>query len=148
MKVIRMGEIETTFFKVRDLISVGGYAATCQEITPKGALFLMNQYLDKRYPMNIKNTNRGGYEKSYLRKVLQSEEVLNIFKDIRGRMVPFENGDLLRIPFAGEMFGDDDLSRWVEPDVHMICSGSLCVTRVIDKLQDVVKMSGAGFKTK
>ena len=112
-------KVKTNRFKVGDLISVGGYAATCQEITSKGAIFLMNRYLDKRYPMNIKNTNRGGYEKSYLRKVLQSEEVLNIFKDIRDRMVPFENGDLLRIPFAGEMFGDDDLSRWIEPDVHM-----------------------------
>lgn len=34
---------------------------------------------------------------------LQSDEVLNIFAGIRDYMVPFDSGDLLRIPFYGEM---------------------------------------------
>ena len=53
--------------------------------------------------MNPENTNKGGYEKSDLRKALQSDEVLNIFAGIRDYMVPFNSGDLLRIPFYGEM---------------------------------------------
>lgn len=117
MKVNRMIEIETTDIQIGDRIHVDHYTATCQEITPKGAIFLLDQYLDKAYPMNRKITNKGGYEKSNLRKDLQSDEVMNIFVGIRGHMVPFENGDLLRIPFAGEMFGDG-LSNWVEPDGH------------------------------
>lgn len=38
-----------------------------------------------------------------LRKALQSDKVLNIFAGIRDYMVPFYSGDLLRIPFYGEM---------------------------------------------
>ena len=41
----------------------------------------------------------------------------SIFADIRDHMIPFESGDLLRLPFAGEMYGNDLLS-WCEPDGH------------------------------
>ena len=115
MKVKRMKEVETDRPKIEDRINVDHYTATCQTVTPKGALFLMDQYLDEAYPMNRRNTNKGGYEKSDLRKALQSDEVLNIFADIRDHMIPFENGDLLRIPFAGEMFGDE-VPQWIESD--------------------------------
>lgn len=117
MKLERMVEIETNDIHVGDRIRVDHYTATCQEITPKGALFSLDQYLDRAYPMNWNDTNKGGYEKSDLRKALQSDEVLNVFKGIRDRMVTFENGDLLRIPFAGEIFGDK-LPSWCKPDGH------------------------------
>lgn len=117
MIVNRMTEIETNRPKIGDRISVGHYTATCQKLTPKGAIFLLDQYLDEPMAMNARNTNRGGYGKSDLRKSLQSDEVLSIFADIRDCMVPFENGDLLRIPFAGEIFGDK-LPNWAEPDGH------------------------------
>ena len=117
MKIERMTEIETADTQIGDRIHVDHYTATCQEITPKGALFLLDQYLDEAYPMNAEDTNRGGYPESDLRETLRSKEILDIFKSIRDYMVPFENGDLLRIPFAGEMFGDR-LSTWVEPDGH------------------------------
>lgn len=115
MKIERMTEFETSDIKVGDRIHIAHYTATCQEITPKGALFLMDQYLDKPMAMNRNNSNKGGYEESDLRKTLRSREVLDIFDDWRDRMVPFENGDLLRIPFAGELFGDEKLG---EPDGH------------------------------
>ena len=117
MKIERMTEIETADIQIGDRIHVGRYTATCQEITPKGALFLLDQYLDKAFPMNWKDTNKGGYKKSDLRKALQGDEVLDIFAGIRDHMVPFDNGDLLRIPFAGELFGDK-LPEWCEPDGH------------------------------
>lgn len=117
MKIERLKEIETTNIQISDRIHVGHYTATCQEIAPKGALFLLDQYLGKVYPMNRRNTNKGGYPESDLRKALQSDEVLDIFAGIRDYMVPFDNGDLLRIPFAGEMFGDN-LPSWVKPDGH------------------------------
>ena len=107
MKIERMMETETAYIQIGDRIHVDHYTATCQEITPKGALFLLDQYLDRAYQMNRANTNKGGYAESDLRKALQSEEVLNIFADIRDHMIPFESGDLLRLPFAGEMFGDE-----------------------------------------
>lgn len=117
MKIERIAEIETTDIQIGDRIHVDHYTATCQEITPKGALFLMDQYLDKPMVMNRNNSNQGGYEESDLRRALQSEDILKIFSCIREWMVPFDNGDLLRIPFAGELFGDK-LPKWCEPDDH------------------------------
>lgn len=101
MKVERLIEIETADPQIGDKIHIDHYTATCQTVTPKGALFLLDQYI---------------YERGDLRNALQSEEVLNIFKDIRDYMVPFDNGDLLRLPFAGELF--DKLPSWCEPDDH------------------------------
>lgn len=117
MKIERMTEIETSDIQIGDRLRVGRYTATCQKVTEKGATFLLDQYLDRPMPMNKKNTNHGGYNDSNLRKALQSDEVLNIFASIRDYMVPFDNGDLLRIPFAGEIFGDK-LPDWCEPDGH------------------------------
>lgn len=117
MRVKRMEEIETNRPEIGDRIQVGHYTATCQEITPKGAIFLLDQYLDKAYPMNLNNTNKGGYAESNLRETLRSKKILDIFKGVRDHMIPLDDGDLLRIPFAGEMFGDK-LPSWCKPDGH------------------------------
>jgi len=85
MKVERMTEIETNDIHVGDRIRVGHYTATCQEITSIAAIFLLDQYI----------TGKG-----CLREALQSEEVLNDFADIRNYMVPFEDGDMLKIPYG------------------------------------------------
>lgn len=111
MKVERMMEIETNDIRIGDQIHVSHYTATCQEITSIAAIFLLDQYLDKPMVMNRMDTNKGGYEESDLRETLRSKEILDIFKDIRDYMVPFENGDLLRLPFASELFGAE-LPEW------------------------------------
>lgn len=117
IEVKRTESIRTKEIRTGDQIRVSHYTATCQTVTPKGALFLLDQYLDKAYPMNKANTNKGGYEESDLRTALKSEEVLDIFSDWSDRMVPFENGDLLRIPCFGEIFGSDhDCVGLFEPD--------------------------------
>lgn len=113
--VIRAATVRTTEIQIGDQIRVGHYTATCQTVTPKGALFLLDQYLDEAYPINRKNTNKGGYKASDLRKTLRSKEILDIFDDWGDRMVPFDNGDLLRIPFFGEIFGQED-TEYFEPD--------------------------------
>lgn len=111
MKVLRQQEVSiqtTSEFKVGDQIQVGKYTATCQKVTKKGALFLLDQYLDEPFKMNRENTNEGGYEASDLRTELQKNSILEIFSSVREMMVPFKNGDLLRIPYAEEFFGDID----------------------------------------
>lgn len=113
--VYRKTLTKTTEIQTGDQIRVGHYTATCQTVTPKGALFLLDQYLDEAYPMNRKNTNKGGYEESDLRETLRSKETLDLFDDWGDRMVPFDNGDLLRIPFFGEIFGQED-AEYSEPD--------------------------------
>ena len=115
--VYRKTLTKTTEIQTGDQIRVGHYTATCQAATLEGALFLLDQYLDEAYPMNRKNTNEGGYAESDLRETLRSKEILDLFDDWGDRMVPFDNGDLLRIPFFGEIFGQEDAeySRF-EPD--------------------------------
>jgi len=114
--VYRKTLTKTTEIQTGDQIRVGHYTATCQTVTPKGALFLLDQYLDEAYPMNRKNTNKGGYAESDLRETLRSKEILDLFDDWGDRMVPFDNGDLLRIPYYGEMFENNDRDDFVEPD--------------------------------
>ena len=85
MKVERMLEIETNDIHVGDRIHVSKYTATCQNISSRAALFLLDQYI-------IGN--------GCLRVSLQSDGVLNNFAAIRNYMVPFEDGDMLKIPYG------------------------------------------------
>lgn len=115
MKVLRKMETEANTLQVGDVIVLNnGYTATCQQITEAGALFLLDQCLDKDMLMNNKNTNEGGYEKSDLRAYLQTEEALKPFKAYRERMAKFENGDILRIPTRAEIFGKEDAEYFEE----------------------------------
>lgn len=117
MKITRTMTIETNNVQIGDRIQVGHYTATCQKLPGEGlALFYLDQYLDKAMQMNKRNTNKGGYDASDLRKELNTGKILDEFAPLE--LVPFENGDLLRLPFYGEMFGHDDWynSGAVEPD--------------------------------
>lgn len=117
MKINRTMTIETNEIQIGDRIQVGHYTATCQALPGEGlALFLLDQYLDKAMQMNGKNTNKGGYQESDLREELNSEKILKDFTSLE--LAPFDNGDLLRLPFYGEMFGHDDWydSGAMEPD--------------------------------
>ena len=101
MTVENMGDC-----RIGDQIQVGKYTATCQKVTDDAAVFLLDQYLDN---MNPTNTNGGGYKVSELRRTLQVVAANDEnFASIRERMRPFDNGELLRIPTVGEMFGYDD----------------------------------------
>ena len=107
MKITRTMTIDTNEIQIGDRIEVGRYTATCQALPGEGlALFLLDQYLDKAMQMNKKNTNVGGYAASDLRKELNTGKILDVFAPLD--LVPFENGDLLRLPFYGEMFGHDE----------------------------------------
>lgn len=117
MKITRTMTIDTNEIQIGDRIEVGRYTATCQALPGEGlALFLLDQYLDKAMQMNKKNTNVGGYAASDLRKELNTGKILDVFAPLD--LVPFENGDLLRLPFYGEMFDHDEWynSGAVEPD--------------------------------
>lgn len=117
MKINRTMTIETNEIQIGDRIQVGHYTATCQALPGEGlALFLLDQYLDKAMQMNKRSTSKGGYQESDLREELNSEKILKDFTGLE--LAPFDNGDLLRLPFYGEMFGHDDWynSGAVEPD--------------------------------
>ena len=72
-----------------------------------GMIFVLVDCLRKEYPMNRTNTNKGGYEKSLLRKKLNGEILDRFPAEIREKMVAFTNGDLLRLPTEREIFGEN-----------------------------------------
>ena len=68
MKVLRKQEIETANIQVGDqviipLAEIGEFSATAHKVTDEGIMFIFDEYITRR-PMNSKNTNKGGFEKS------------------------------------------------------------------------------------
>ena len=72
-----------------------------------GVIFCAVDCFEKEYPLDESGAKRYSYDASTLRATL-NEEVIKRFPDeIRSRMIPFENGDLLRIPTEKEIFGEN-----------------------------------------
>lgn len=116
MKVLRKYEKEVKTFKVGDqilipLAEIGEFSATVHEITDDGALFIFDEYVVQR-PMNKKNTNKGGFEKSDLKKWMDTELFMAFPEELRNRIA------YLSIPSVGQMFGHDDEwdAEYFEPD--------------------------------
>lgn len=115
MKVLRNREVEVKNIRIGDQIVIplaefGEFTATAQKITDKGTLFLFDDCIT-RQPMNKKWTNKGGFEKSDLKKWIDNV-LLPAFPDyLRSRI---EN---LTIPTYGQIFGHDDyFNNIIEPD--------------------------------
>lgn len=112
MKLFRTNEIDTDTFQVGDVISFNltdGEEVEAMAVKQEqdGMLFCLVDCLADEYAMNEENTNRGGYDASDLRAVL-NEKILERFpEELREKMVAFENGDLLRLPTEREIFGEN-----------------------------------------
>lgn len=122
MKVNRMTEVETKRPKIGDRISFTlktgekVEAMAVKELI-NGTVFCTVDYLDQAYQMNRKGGTRGGYEASDLRKSLNGEILDSFPDDIRERLIPFDNGDILTIPSEREMFGENIFAEEDEGDV-------------------------------
>lgn len=102
-------------FKVGDCIKMGRfYTATCQKADKDSAIFLFDQYLNQLSVMNNYDITDGGYLKSDLRKYLKGMHLNPMFDEVRDILLPFESGDLLRIPTGEEMFGPEYAHRYFE----------------------------------
>ena len=97
----------------------------------------MDQYDDPQ-PMNDEDTSKGGYEKSDLRKRINSQKSLMDFPiEIWRRMIPFKNGDLIRIPTVSEIFGSEKCDDWCENDnMELIPSMRLRKNRIAYRNSD------------
>ena len=119
MKIKRQTEIETDKFKIGDVISFKlknreKVQAMAVDQKDGKTVFCFVDCLHQEYPMNQTDTTEGGYEKSLLRKIL-NRNILYLFPDeIREKMIPFENGDLLKIPSEVEIFGKNEFAK--EPE--------------------------------
>lgn len=72
-----------------------------------GMLFIFTDCLRKEYRLH-KPGKYPGWEKSELRGVLNGEILQRLPEKLKNAMVPFENGDLLRIPTEREIFGENE----------------------------------------
>ena len=86
----------------------------------QNTIFCLVDCLRDEYKMNSRNTNKGGYEASELRAKLNVEILARFPTEITEMMVPFANGDLLRLPTEKEIFGvnsygldePEDVTQW------------------------------------
>jgi len=70
--------------------------------------FILVDCLKKPYRMNPTDTTKGGYDACELRSKLNGEILARFPDELRAAMVPFENGDLLKLPSDEEIFGNED----------------------------------------
>ena len=122
MKVKRMIESDVDTFKVGDIIEVkltDGEKTQAMAVRQDedGMIFCLVDCLPGEYQMNSIRTNEGGYEESDLRKKLNGE-ILNLFPaELKAMMIPFDNGDLLRLPTEKEIFGENYYGEYESPYV-------------------------------
>ena len=120
MKVKRMIKSDVSTFKVGDIIKVRladdekAQAMAVQQ-EEDGMIFCLVDCLAKEYPMNETRINEGGYEASDLRKKLNGEILDRFPADLKALMVPFDNGDLLRIPTEKEIHGENYYGEYESP---------------------------------
>ncbi len=123
MKVNRTMQLDVEKFEVGDVISfelstgeqVEAMAVKQEE---KGMLFVFNDCLQTEYCMNEEYTNKGGYASSRLKQVLNFQILLTMPRDIRNRLVEFEEGIFLRIPTEKEIFGENEYGEYESDDVE------------------------------
>lgn len=114
MKVKRMIKSDVDTFQVGDIIKfklTDGEKVQAMAVQQEkdGMLFCLVDCLVDEYSMNDTDTdtNEGGYEDSDLRKKLNTEIIARFPADIKAMMVPFGNGDFLRLPTEKEIFGEN-----------------------------------------
>lgn len=123
MEVVRKIKLKAEKFKPGDIISFefeDGEKVRARAVKREknGMLFCMVDCLKQEEQMNSRDTNEGGYEASDLRKKLNSDILDRFPAEIRDRLKPMENGDMLRIPTEREIFGEnkygdsDNTEQW------------------------------------
>lgn len=123
MKVNRTITTNVTEFQVNDVIAftlndgekVHALAVKQEE---DGTLFCFVDCLKDELPMNEENSNRGGYDASDLRAKLNGEILDRFPADLKALMLPFANGDLLRLPTEKEIFGENPYGKKEDESVE------------------------------
>ena len=123
MKVKRTVKMDVDTFKVSDIIKfklTDGEKVQAMAVQQEndGMLFCLVDCLADEYSMKDTNTNEGGYEGSDLRKKLNTEIIARFPADIKAMMVPFGNGDYLRLPTEKEIFGKNYYGEYESPYVQ------------------------------
>lgn len=116
MKALRKQKIETANIQVGDqmvipLAELGEFTATAHKVTDEGVMFIFDEYVTCR-PMNNCSTNKGGFEKSDLKKWMDTVLFMAFPEELRDKIYG------LTIPTVGQIVGHED--EWdnknLEPD--------------------------------
>ena len=97
---------------------------------PDGTIFITVDCLRDPRPMQEDGDFTNGYEQSDLRRALNTEILETIPGEVRELMVPFRNGDLLRIPTEKEIFGNNEYGVEEPEDVEQFAPMVLKRNRV------------------
>lgn len=90
MKVLRKQEIDTANIQVGDqtvipLAELGEFTATAHKVTDEGVMFIFDEYVTCR-PMNNRSTNKGGFEKSDLKKWMDTVLLMAFPEELRDKI--------------------------------------------------------------
>lgn len=117
MKVLRKQEIDTANIQVGDqmvipLAELGEFTATAHKVTDEGVMFIFDDHVTRR-PMNNRDTNKGGFEKSDLKKWMDTVLFMAFPEELRDKIYG------LTLPTVGQIVGHED--EWdnknLEPDI-------------------------------
>lgn len=117
MKVLRKQEIDTANIQVGDqmvipLAELGEFTVTAHKVTDEGVMFIFDDYVTRR-PMNNRDTNKGGFEKSDLKKWMDTVLFMAFPEELRDKIYG------LTIPTVGQIVGHED--EWdnknLKPDI-------------------------------
>lgn len=118
MKVLKKQEIDTANIQVGDqmvipLAELGAFTVTAHKVTDEGVMFIFDDYVTRR-PMNNRNTNKGGFEKSDLKKWMDTVLYMAFPEELRDKIYG------LTLPTVGQIVGHED--EWdnknLEPDTN------------------------------
>lgn len=120
MRIIRPVETETAVCRVGDVLSFTSsrniqVEALAVKEEKDGMLFVTVECVGIESMVYSPQEQSGGYACSRLRGRLNREFVESLPAWLREQLVPFSNGDLLRLPTVQELFGDDsdrEAHRW------------------------------------
>ena len=106
MKVLRKQEIDTSNIQVGDqmvipLAELGEFTATAHKVTDEGVMFIFDDYVTRR-PMNNRDTNKGGFEKSDLKKWMDTVLFMSFPEELRDKIYS------LTLPTVGQIVGHED----------------------------------------
>ena len=106
MKVLRKQEIDTANIQVGDqmvipLAELGEFTATAHKVTDEGVMFIFDDHVTRR-PMNNRDTNKGGFEKSDLKKWMDTVLFMSFPEELRDKIYS------LTLPTVGQIVGHED----------------------------------------
>ena len=118
MQHLRTIEVQDQAYATGDILNFvldGGEYVEAMAVQHDGddMIFCLVDCLKDEYPFKRDGKNKGGYEASDLREVLNTTILRRFPEELVKQMIPFPSGDLLRIPTEKEIFG---VNEWCEDE--------------------------------